>query len=292
MRVTTLRVYPVKSLAGITVEQAEVEPWGLARDRRWGLFDEAGDSITSREAHHMLGLRAEPVDAATIRIFDRDGESIDVEAPVGGELTPVTLTGQDAATPAKSEAHDWLSRRVGRPVRLLWQPDPTRRPIAEAHGGLPGDSLSLADDGPLLLATEASMAQLNSWIREDAGLPDVPDLDPGDFSAPSSQATPRADGFTALDILRFRPNVVIDGDAPFAEDDWTSVRVGDVEFRTTVRCDRCVMTTIDPATLAGGKEPIRTLARHRRWDGKTWFGIRLAPRSTGVISVGDPVVVG
>ena len=57
-------------------------------------------------------------------------------------------------------------------------------------------------------------------------------------------------------------------------------------------CDRCVMTTIDPVTLAGGKEPIRTLARHRRWAGKTWFGIRLAPRSTGVISVGDQVVAG
>jgi uncharacterized protein YcbX len=286
MRVTTLRIYPVKSLAGITVEQADVEPWGLARDRRWGVFDDAGNSITSRVVHHMLGLRAEPVDAATIRLIDRDGAAIDVEAPVGGEPTPVTLAGQETAIPAKTEAHDWLSERVGRRVRLLWQPDPTRRPIAEAQGGRPGDSLSLADDGPLLLATEASMAQLNAWIREDAGLPDVPDIDPGDLSGDD---TPARDGFTPLSILRFRPNVIVDGDLPFAEDDWTSVRIGEVEFRTTVRCDRCVMTTIDPVTLAGGKEPIRTLARHRRWDGKTWFGIRLAPVSTGVISVGDEV---
>ena len=132
------------------------------------------------------------------------------------------------------------------------------------------------------------MARLNAWIREDAGLPDVPDIDPGDLSG---DATAGPDGFTPLDILRFRPNVVVDGESPFVEDDWTSVRIGDVEFRTTVRCDRCVMTTIDPVTLAGGKEPIRTLARHRRWDGKTWFGIRLAPHSTGVISVGDQVSV-
>ncbi|HET9188129.1 MAG TPA: MOSC N-terminal beta barrel domain-containing protein [Acidothermaceae bacterium] len=292
MRVTTLRIYPVKSLAGITVERADVEPWGLARDRRWGVFDEAGDSVTSRQLHDMLGLRAEPLDPATIRITDRDGGSVDVEAPVGGVPTPVTLTGQQTAIPAKSEAHDWLSQRVGHRVRLLWQPDPTRRPISVNHGGLPGDSLSLADDGPLLLATESSMAQLNAWIQQDEGLPDVPDIDPGDVSGPGGQATPARDGFAPLDIVRFRPNVVIDGDAPFAEDDWTSVRIGDVEFRTTVRCDRCVMTTIDPVTLAGGKEPIRTLARHRRWAGKTWFGIRLAPRSTGVISVGDQVVAG
>jgi len=289
MRVTSLRIYPVKSLGGLALKTADVEPWGLARDRRWGVFLESGESVTSRQLHRMLGLRAEPVDAATIRIFDRAGGSIDVEAPVGGEPTAVGLTGQEAAIPAKSEAHDWLSERVGHPVRLLWQPDPTRRPIAENHGGLPGDSLSFADDAPLLLATEASMAQLNTWIRDDARLPDVPDIDPGDLSG---DATPGGDGFTPLSILRFRPNVVIDGDEPFAEDGWTSVRIGDVQFRTTVRCDRCVMTTIDPVTLAGGKEPIRTLARHRRWDGKTWFGIRLAPRSTGVISVGDLVVVG
>jgi uncharacterized protein YcbX len=289
MRVTALRIYPVKSLGGLSLDEAAVEPWGLARDRRWGVFSESGDSITSRQLHHMLGLRAEPVDAATIRITDRDGAFIDVEAPVGGSPTPVTLTGQESAVPAKSEAHDWLSQRVGHPVRLLWQPDPTQRPIQPKHGGLPGESLSFADDGPLLLVTEASTAQLNTWIREDAGVPDVPGLDPGDLSG---DATPAADGFTPLSIVRFRPNVIVDGDEPFAEDGWTSVRIGDVEFRTTVRCDRCVMTTIDPVTLAGGKEPIRTLARHRRWDGKTWFGIRLAPVATGVISVGDPVVVG
>lgn len=288
MRVTSLRIYPVKSLAGLAVDQADVEPWGLARDRRWGVFSEDGESVTSRQLHHMLGLRAELVDAATIRIIDREGGFLDVEEPIGGTPTPVTLTGQESAVPAKSEAHDWLSRRVGHPVRLLWQPDPTQRPIAEKHGGLPGDSLSFADDGPLLLVTEASMAQLNTWIRDDAGTPDVPDLDPGDLSG---NATPTADGFTPLSIVRFRPNVVVDGESPFAEDGWTSVRIGDVEFRTTVRCDRCVMTTIDPVSLAGGKEPIRTLARRRRWDGKTWFGIRLAPVTTGVISVGDPVIV-
>ncbi len=289
MRVTSLRIYPVKSLGGITLDRATVEPWGLARDRRWGVFDDAGESITSRRLHHMLGLRAEPVDPTTIRVIDREGASIDVEAPVGAAPTPVGLTGQRSALPARSEAHDWLSARVGHRVRLLWQPDPTQRPIAEKHGGLPGDSLSFADDAPLLLATEASMAQLNEWIRDESGLPDVPDIDPEDLSG---EAAPRAGGFAPLDILRFRPNVVVDGDEPFAEDDWSAVRVGDVEFRTTVRCDRCVMTTIDPVTLAGGKEPIRTLARHRRWDGKTWFGIRLAPLSTGTISVGDRVVVG
>jgi uncharacterized protein YcbX len=85
--------------------------------------------------------------------------------------------------------------------------------------------------------------------------------------------------------------VVIDGGMAFEEEAWTRIRIGELGFRTTMICDRCVMTTIDPVTLEGGKEPIRTLARRRRREGKTWFGIRLAPLTTGTIRVGEAVVV-
>src|SRR5690606_38685748 len=88
---------------------------------------------------------------------------------------------------------------------------------------------------------------------------------------------------------RFRPSVVIDGADPYAEDKWSEVTIGEVTFRVSELCDRCAVTTIDPVTLAKGKEPLRTLAKHRRWDGKTWFGIRLVPRNPGTLRVGDPV---
>jgi uncharacterized protein YcbX len=190
------------------------------------------------------------------------------------------------AAPADADVNDWLTDRVGRTVRLVWQEDATQRPISGARGGMPGDVLSLADAGPLLLASEASMARLNAWIPADADQPDVADLDPDDLSDDTVTAPASAD----LDIRRFRPNVVIDGEEPFAEDRWPQVRIGDVVFRTTMVCDRCVMTTIDPDTLAGGKEPIRTLARHRRWDRKTWFGTRLVRVAGGsLLAVGDPV---
>jgi uncharacterized protein YcbX len=165
-----------------------------------------------------------------------------------------------------------LSARLDRPVRLVWQPDPRVRSVNPAHGGRDGDRMSLADAAPLLLTSESSLAQLDRWT-ENATSP--------------------------LDMLRFRPNVVIDGDfeAPFAEDSWPSVRLGDVRFRVSGGCDRCVMTTIDPVSLARGKEPIRTLAKHRKWDGKTWFGVLLVPdlaagSEPAVISVGDPVTAG
>jgi uncharacterized protein YcbX len=288
MRVTELRVYPVKSLGGQKVSSAHVEPWGLAGDRRWGIVDEAGKKVTARELRALLGLRAEVIGADAIRIHANSG-SIVVQNPRGVSPVPVSHARQGRAVPAQACASDWVSARVGRPVRLVWQDDPMVRSIDDERGGRPGDSLTLADAGPLLLTSEASLAQLQDWIDAEAGDPDPAGLDPNDLSGPGGGPATR-EALAPLSMLRFRPNVVIDGEEPFAEDGWPTVRIGDVEFRTAEVCDRCVMTTIDPVTLAGGKEPIRTLARHRRWDGATWFGTRLVPFGGGQLRVGDPVV--
>ncbi|HVD02131.1 MAG TPA: MOSC N-terminal beta barrel domain-containing protein [Candidatus Dormibacteraeota bacterium] len=67
MRVTSLRLYAVKSMAGVDVDHADVEPWGLAGDRRWGVVDNAGASITARKIHSLLGLRAEPAAQNAVR---------------------------------------------------------------------------------------------------------------------------------------------------------------------------------------------------------------------------------
>ena len=122
----------------------------------------------------------------------------------------------------------------------------------------------MADAGPLLLTTDASLRQLNNWIPDEQ----------------------------KVVMARFRPNVVVDEvPEPFEEDRWRTVRIGEAEFRFSEICDRCVMTTLDPLTLTGGKEPLRTLARHRQWDHKTWFGIRLVPTKIATIHAGDDVEV-
>lgn len=288
MRVTELHLYPVKSFGGRPLETAAVEPWGLAGDRRWAVVDERGDVVTARRVHELLRLTAEVVDEETIRITDRaDGESILVDTPLGLPPVPIDLSRLPFASPADEDVNDWLSHRVGTRLGLVWQEEPTARTISGAHGGMPGEALSMADSGPLLLTSETSLAQLDAWIAQESGDPDAPDIDPDDISDADVGATTEP-----LAMLRFRPNVVIDGETPFAEDTWATARIGEVEFRTTELCDRCVMTTIDPDTLAGGKEPIRTLARHRRWEGRTWFGIRLVPLASGEIHVGDAVVAG
>jgi hypothetical protein len=97
---------------------------------------------------------------------------------------------------------------------------------------------------------------------------------------------------TPIGMNRFRPNIVVDGDVPFAEDDWTRVTIGDAVFRVAKGCDRCMVTTIDPETGETGLEPLRTLATFRRWNGKVWFGINLIPEGRGIVRVGDPVRLG
>ncbi|MFI5833650.1 MOSC domain-containing protein [Micromonospora sp. NPDC051300] len=271
MRLVSTHVHPVKSLGGVDVDHATVEPWGLRHDRRWLLLRPDGEVLTARTAPRMLGLTATP-GPGSITLRDRDGASLTVAEPVDGPPAATALSRLDTLRLAAGEAHDWLGERLGQPVRLGWLDDPRRRPVSATHGGRPGDPLNLSDAGPLLVATLPSLRRLRDWIVEGALERGEPAPDP-------------------LPMARFRPTVVLDGPvAPFAEDDWSRVRIGTVDFRAAERCDRCSLTLVDPVTLVPGREPIRTLARHRRQDGKTWFGVRLIPLTTGEIRVGDPVV--
>ncbi|TWD15983.1 MOSC domain-containing protein [Marihabitans asiaticum] len=123
---------------------------------------------------------------------------------------------------------------------------------------------------PLVLTSRASLRQLQDWANEEAkrrGDPAGEDLAMG----------------------RFRPNVVIDGDLPFAEDQWQRVRLGEVTYRVSALCDRCAVTSVDPVTGEAGPEPLRTLSVRRRWDAATWFGLRLVPEGPGWLCIGDEV---
>jgi uncharacterized protein YcbX len=271
--VTRVRLYPVKSLAGVDVATADVEPWGLRGDRRWMVVDASGAVLTARERHALLTVRATPDDEGGVTLGADGSASVHVRPPTGPADVPVGISRLTRATAAGPAADRWLSDVLAEPVRLVWLDDPTRRPLSPEHGGRPGDPLSLADAGPLLLTSMSSLAQLDVWMREEA----------------AGRGEPEP---AALDMRRFRPNVVVDGDLePFVEDSWRSLRLGDVTYRFAEQCDRCVMTTLDPETARGGKEPLRTMARHRRWDGVTWFGVRLAPTSGGTLAVGDEVTV-
>ncbi|HEY1698691.1 MAG TPA: MOSC N-terminal beta barrel domain-containing protein [Trebonia sp.] len=274
MNVTGLYRYPVKSCRGERLGAAEVEPWGLAGDRRWMLVDEDGTVVTARE-YPSLVLVTPTADHGKKEIrFSTPGlPELAVSFPeADGNLVPVNVWNSHlVAALADAASAEWFTKITGRPTRLVYLDDPTRRLVNPEHSR-GTDRVSFADGYPLLLTSEASLAQLNDWILE----------------GPRSEEAPVA-------MTRFRPSAVIDGAAPWAEDSWHRIRIGDVSFRVAKACDRCVFTTIDPDTAEKGREPLVTLARHRRWDGKIWFGMNLipdlAPGAPGTLRAGDRVEV-
>lgn len=270
MRVSELRVHPLKSAAGQRVPSAVVEPWGLRGDRRWAVVRADGELLRTRDLPRMLSVAARPLAHGGLAVTVPGLPELAIAVPDDGEPLRVDFSGLDYAIQAAEDANGRFSQLLGRPVRLVWLDDPGRRAMVPADGGHPGDVVSFGT-GPLLLTSRTSLRQLNDWITEEAleGQEEVPE---------------------PLSMVRFRPSVVIDDAAPFVEDSWEKVRIGQTEFRVSELCDRCVVTTFHPDTQAQGKEPLRTLAKHRRWDGSMWFGIRLVPLTTGEISIGDPIV--
>ncbi|NEE02100.1 MOSC domain-containing protein [Phytoactinopolyspora halotolerans] len=272
MRITQLNIYPVKSTRGREVDDAVVEPWGLAGDRRWMVVDGEGDVLTARILPRLLTVRATPLGEGRLRLDGPHAEPLEVDGTQADERVTVQVwrSRVEAMRPS-TDADGWFGKLLERDVRLVWLDDPRRRPVDPEYGR-DEDRVSFADAYPLLLASTGSLQQLNDWIVEGA-------LERG-------EAVPEP-----LPMRRFRPNVVVDSEEPFAEDGWTRVRLGGLDFRVVKPCDRCVLTTIDPETLEKGKEPLRTLARHRRWDQKVWFGVNIIPDQTGRLRVGDPATL-
>ena len=143
VRVTSLTAYPVKSLGGVAVDAAVVEARGLRGDRRWAVVDPDGTKVTAREEHALLGLRAEPLDGGGVRLLAPGADPLEVvaaprrRARAGGVLR----AGQRSTRRPRADA--WLTERVGRPLRLVWQDDETHRPIRPDLGGAEGDRNSL-----------------------------------------------------------------------------------------------------------------------------------------------------
>ncbi|MEU1308294.1 MOSC N-terminal beta barrel domain-containing protein [Streptomyces cinnamoneus] len=265
---TAVHFYPVKSMAGCAPGEAAVEPWGLAGDRRWILATPDGRFITQRQQPRLALASAEPLPGGGVRLAAPGLAPLDVPVPPHGDeagTTPVEIFEDKVeAVRAGAAADAWLTAYLGTEARLLHMDDPARRRPVDPRYAAPGDTVSFADGYPLLLTTTASLQELNSLIAA------------GDHP-----------GEGPLPMNRFRPNVVVDGTEPWAEDGWRRVRIGEVAFRVVKPCGRCVVTTTDQRTAERGKEPLRTLARHHRIGKKLVFGQNLIPEHTGVVRVGD-----
>lgn len=268
----SVHVHPVKALRGFSPAQAEVEPWGLAGDRRWTVVDTAGKVVTQRQHARLALASAALLPDGGVTLSAPGCETLTVEVPDPRRGTPtitVEIFGDLVeALPADPAADTWFSAYLESEVRLVHMDDPARRRPVDPDVALPGETVSFADGFPLLVTTTSSLDALNSLIAQGDHADEGP-----------------------LPMNRFRPNVVIDGTAPWAEDGWRRLAIGEVTFRVPKSCGRCVVTTTDQETAERGKEPLRTLALHRRDGSRLIFGQNLVPERRGVIKVGDPVEI-
>jgi uncharacterized protein YcbX len=256
-----LNVYPVKSLRGISVEQWSVGARGLRMDRELMLVDDTGRFVTQREEHRLALVATELVgDDLVLSAPGAPPHVISLAARSAERLAVSVWKDSLAAEPVGAAADAWLSRILDRPVRLVRFPDDAHRQV-DLRFARAGDAVGFADGFSFLLTTEASLADLVAR----AGQP--------------------------LSMARFRPNLVVRGASPYAEDGWRRLRIGPVDIELVKPCARCVITTIDPATGDAGHEPLRALARHRNAGGKVLFGWNGVHRGSGTLQVGDPVEI-
>jgi uncharacterized protein len=256
-----LRVYPLKSAGGIALKASEVDGRGLRHDRRWMLVDESGSFMSQRRSPRMalIGVRLGP-DHLVVDAPDMPSLEVPLRPPDGKLLLARVWNDLVEVSAVDDDADRWFGEFLGVRSKLVYLPDESIRPVDPAYGRT-ADRVGLADGFPFLLVSEASLTHLNARLERP-----VP-------------------------MNRFRPNLVVRGCEPFAEDDWRLVRIGSITLRVVKPCARCAITTVDQETAATGEEPLRTLARFRRAGKEVLFGQNLIHDETGTLRIGDPVEV-
>jgi uncharacterized protein len=261
-QVTAINIYPIKSCGGISRSSAEVTARGLDGDRRYMLVDADGGFLTQRR-HPVLALvsLADADDGAyEVMAPGRPALRLPREWPDGQTVRVKVWQDQVDAAAVPDELGGWFADYLGFACRLVYMAEHQHRAVPNDAAAF-DDEVGFADAAPLLLTTEASLADLNSKLR------------------------------TPVTMTRFRPNLVIDADSAFVEDSWRYIKVGQAELEVAWPSTRCVLTTVDPATgiKDGGGEPLKTLRSYRRSSAGVMFGQNLLPRRCGRVRVGDAV---
>lgn len=264
--VSALYVYPLKSARGVSLDVVELDDRGPRADRRWMVVDDRGKFLSQRTAPAMAriapGLTDEGLTLAApgmTVLSEREPE----DAPGAPAIEGRVYGGSCRVLLASPAANAWLTRFLGISARLVYQPESSVLPMSPDHGGASQAPrrIALTDGSPLLLIGQASLDDLNRRLE------------------------------TPVPMDRFRANVVVQGTAPYEEDEWGSIAIGAVEFEVSGACTRCAATTIDQATGQRGLEPLRTLATYRKAGSGVNFGQNLSHHGPGALRVGDTVTV-
>ncbi|PQA87030.1 MOSC domain-containing protein [Marinicaulis flavus] len=254
-------------MRAVDLTRAKLETRGLENDRRWMVIDAAGNFMTQRK-RPLLATIAARITENGLSLSVDGGGVLDVARPDAARRRDVvvwdsTVSAACAAPPASA----FLSDILGEEAHLVFMDDEARR-MKDSMWTPSPEPVSFADAFPVLVTSTGSLAALNRDIE--------------------------AHGGAAVPMARFRPNIVVDCDEDWPEDNWRRLKIGGVELDLVKPCDRCIVTTTDQRSGARmGPEPIASLARiHRSTDPRikgVIFGMNAAPRALGDIAVGDSV---
>ncbi|MCG8294329.1 MOSC domain-containing protein [Pseudomonas entomophila] len=265
MILSALYRYPVKSAQAQSLQVSPVGNLGLEGDRRWMVVEaENGRFLTQRAWPRLGQVKALHAVDGGLRLETAGLAPLQVARPAADDaLRGVTIWRDTLRVPdAGDAAAAWLSEVLGKPVRLVHCPEQRARYLPSGYG-LNSDRAAFPDGFPLLLIGQASLDELSRRV----GRP--------------------------MEMLRFRPNLVVEGAEAFAEDGWKRIRIGDMTFRVLKPSVRCILTTLDPASgeRSPDREPLTTLKTFREREGDVLFGQNLAVDDEGELKVGMSVQV-
>ena len=259
IQIASLHIYPIKSCGPTRLDRMAVDARGPVDDRRLMIVDNDGIFITQRTEPRL----------ALVHVA-RNGNRLMLEAPKKSSLSTTIEHGamrpievwrhRGPAHQASPQGSAWLSEFLKREVTLVACPDDMDR-IANPDWAVATTPVSFVDGYPILILSEESVAELNRRLD------------------------------TPVDVMRFRPNIVLRGCPPFAEDRWKTLRIGNTIVDVLKPCDRCSVITIDPQTAASGKEPLTTLATFRKSPAGILFGQNGATREPALLETGAEVEV-
>jgi uncharacterized protein len=263
IELTQINIYPVKSCKGITLTRAELTPFGLKNDRRWMVVDANGLFLSQRAIPRMALIEPTLTDEGLV-LNAPNAQILEVPHQSKAKSARSVRVWDDLceAEDCGDEAAQWFSELLQINSRLVTIGKTFSRSV-DAQYARNQDQVSFADAFPLLLISSASLRDLNGRL-------DLP-----------------------IPMNRFRPNLVVSGCDPYAEDRWKRFSVGTLSFTVSKPCARCTVPTVDQMTGTKGTEPLATLSTYRKGnDHDVFFGQNLVnEQKSGELVMGMEVTV-
>lgn len=257
--VKEIYIYPVKSLAGISCQQAFAEEMGFEHDRRWMLIDTDNQLVTQRE-YPILSQFYPQVSEEKISITFKDHKhEFSIDEHINQPIDTKVWEDKSEVFEVNKESSKWFSECLGFECKLV-KIIKTGDRKHESSRLKETFNVSLADGYPYLLIGTKSLDFLNDKLEEK------------------------------ITIKRFRPNILLITENANEEDDFDIFSIGEVQFKNIKPCGRCIMVNNDPQNGVVKKEPLKTLSKYRNFQNSVLFGINIVGLNSGIIKVGDAVI--